>query len=47
MRDKYGWADQLIGLLFGRDDAIPIRLNPRLGADPSGGSNPVDEADPR
>ena len=23
---KYGWADQFIGILFGRDDAIPIRL---------------------
>ena len=29
MLEKYGWADQLIGALFGRDDAIPIRLNPR------------------
>lgn len=26
MNDKYGWADSYIGLLFGRDDAIPIRL---------------------
>ena len=23
---KYGWADQFIGVLFGRDAAIPIRL---------------------
>ena len=26
MREKYGWADQFIALMFGRDDAIPIRL---------------------
>ena len=26
MLTKYGWADQFIGVLFGRDDAIPIRL---------------------
>ena len=26
MRQKYGWADQFIALLFGRDDATPIRL---------------------
>lgn len=29
MREKYGWADAYIGILFGRDDAIPIRLDPR------------------
>jgi hypothetical protein len=29
MRQKYGWADAYIGTLFGRDDAIPIRLDPR------------------
>lgn len=29
MREKYGWADAYIGMLFGRDDAIPIRLDPR------------------
>ena len=29
MRAKYGWADAYIGMLFGRDDAIPIRLDPR------------------
>lgn len=28
MREKYGWADAYIGALFGRDDAIPIRLDP-------------------
>ena len=39
MRDKYGWADQFIGVLFGRDDAIPIRLNPRMGTDPSSGTD--------
>ena len=27
MRDKYGWADQYIGFLFGRDDAVPLRLD--------------------
>jgi hypothetical protein len=27
MREKYGWADQFIGALFGRDDAIPLRLD--------------------
>lgn len=26
MNEKYGWADDYIGLLFGREDAIPIRL---------------------
>lgn len=26
MLEKYGWADQYIGLLFGRDDSVPIRL---------------------
>ncbi len=26
MAEKYGWADAYIGMLFGRDDAIPIRL---------------------
>jgi len=29
MREKYGWADAYIGMLFGRDDAVPIRLDPR------------------
>jgi hypothetical protein len=29
MRAKYGWADAYIGALFGRDDAIPIRLDPQ------------------
>ena len=28
MADKYGWADQFIGVLFGRDDAIALRLDP-------------------
>jgi hypothetical protein len=28
MRAKYGWADAYIGMLFGRDDATPIRLDP-------------------
>ena len=29
MAAKYGWADAYIGMLFGRDDATPIRLDPR------------------
>lgn len=28
MRAKYGWADEFIGMLFGRDDATPVRLDP-------------------
>ncbi|MEQ9450367.1 MAG: hypothetical protein RJQ07_02185 [Pseudomonadales bacterium] len=28
MAQKYGWADQFIGIMFGRDDAIAIRLEP-------------------
>jgi hypothetical protein len=27
--EKYGWADAYIAALFGRDDATPIRLDPR------------------
>lgn len=26
MNDKYGWADDYIGMLFGRDQGVPIRL---------------------
>lgn len=26
MAQKYGWADQYISLLFGREDAIPVQL---------------------
>ena len=29
MLDKYRWADEYIGVLFGRDDAVPIRLEAR------------------
>ena len=29
MRAKYGWADQLIALMFGREDAVPLRLDAR------------------
>ncbi len=29
MLEKYGLSDQYIGILFGRDDAIPIRLDER------------------
>ncbi|NOX51553.1 MAG: hypothetical protein GXP16_13625 [Gammaproteobacteria bacterium] len=28
MAKKYGWADQYISFLFGRDDAVPLRLEP-------------------
>lgn len=28
MAEKYGWADALIGMMFGRDDSVPIRLIP-------------------
>lgn len=28
MAEKYGWADQYIGAIFGRDDGIAIRLDP-------------------
>jgi hypothetical protein len=31
MLDKYGWADRYIGALFGREDTVPIRLDPRNG----------------
>jgi hypothetical protein len=26
MSEKYGWADAYIGFFFGREDAVPIRL---------------------
>jgi hypothetical protein len=29
--DKYGWAEGYIGFFFDRDNAIPIRLEPRAG----------------
>jgi hypothetical protein len=29
MLEKYGWADRYISMLFGREDAVPIRLDPR------------------
>jgi hypothetical protein len=29
MLEKYGWADRYIGMLFGRDDSVPVRLDPR------------------
>lgn len=29
MNEKYGWADSYIGFFFGRDDAVPIRLEPK------------------
>ncbi len=28
LRDKYGWSDAYIEWVFGRDTAIPIRLDP-------------------
>ncbi len=27
MREKYGWSDAYISLLFGRDEAVPVRLD--------------------
>ena len=46
MREKYGWRDRYIELLFGRDDAIPIRLDPIIEApaalDPGA---PLDDGD--
>ena len=29
MLEKYGWADRYISALFGREDSVPIRLDPR------------------
>ncbi len=29
MRQKYGWADQFIDMMYGRDNSIPMRLEPR------------------
>lgn len=34
MAAKYGWADAFIGKLFGRDGAIPVRLEPVLDTTP-------------
>lgn len=34
MRAKYGWADEFIGMMFGRDDATPVRLDPIPEVDP-------------
>ena len=28
MEAKYGWADAYIGFLFGRDESVPVRLEP-------------------
>ncbi|MGH0033354.1 MAG: nitroreductase/quinone reductase family protein [Myxococcota bacterium] len=28
MFEKYGWADAFIAVLYGRDDSVPIRLDP-------------------
>ena len=41
MRAKYGWADEFISKLFGRDDATPVRLEPVLDTSP-----PVPERQP-
>jgi hypothetical protein len=30
MAAKYGWADRFVGLLFSRDDAVAVRLDPAL-----------------
>ena len=29
MAAKYGWADRVIGMMFGREDAVPVELIPR------------------
>ena len=29
MNEKYGWADDFIGMMFGRDNSVAIRLDPR------------------
>ena len=29
MAAKYGWADTVIGMMFGREDAVPVELIPR------------------
>ena len=29
MREKYAWRDQVVEMLVGREDAIPVRLTPR------------------
>ena len=29
MNEKYGWADDFIGMLFGRDNSVAIRLDAR------------------
>jgi hypothetical protein len=29
MAAKYGWADKVIGMMFGREDAVPVELIPR------------------
>jgi hypothetical protein len=29
MAERYGWADQLIGVFANREDSVPIRLDPR------------------
>ena len=33
MNGKYGWADDYVGMLFGRDDAVPIRLLTNSGSE--------------
>lgn len=44
MRAKYGWVDEFIGMMFGRDDATPIRLDPIPEVDPYPPPPPVEEA---
>ncbi|MEZ5595029.1 MAG: hypothetical protein R3E84_01355 [Pseudomonadales bacterium] len=45
MRAKYGWADQVIEQMFGRDKATPVRLEPvPEGELPPELRDPVEEA---
>jgi len=41
MNQKYGWADDLIGFLFGRDDSIAIKLNKKSVAVPNSRRDPA------
>lgn len=45
MNAKYGWADDFIGMMFGRDDATPVRLVPIPEVDPYPPPPPVESED--
>jgi F420H(2)-dependent quinone reductase len=45
MQQKYGWADTFIGKLFGRSDAIPVRLDPIPEVDPYPPPPPAEEVE--